>query len=210
MTRVRELDAVRLVAGLVAVLAAAALPAGVAGSAGAAGPTVAVARFYAPSPVATYPDVVPEEYLASNLSTVLASAGAGRVTVVPQDKVRAAESALRWQEADALRFARLQALAHAAGADRVVVGQIRQFALDTAGGGGGRDFELGGGTGGMMTGLAVVLYQIFDAASGRIVYQTQVPGHSVGTITGLAAAGALDDADRHAAVQLLGPLSATP
>jgi curli biogenesis system outer membrane secretion channel CsgG len=178
-------------------------------AAGAADHTVAVVMFYAPSPVITYPGVVPEEYVASDLSTILAASSGGRFTVVPRDRVRAEESALRWREWDALRFARLAELASAVGADRVVVGWIRQFTVEGNGGGGGQDFDLGGGAGGLITGTAVVQYQIFDATQGRIVYETQVEGHGTGGPNLPAAARiTLEDVDRHGAALLVAPLTA--
>jgi hypothetical protein len=199
----------RMIAGsLAAVLAVLGLMAAVAASVRAADHTVAVALFYAPTPVTTYPGVVPEEYIAADLSGVLATASAGRVAVVPADRVRAEEYALRWRPADALRFARLQELAGALGADRVVVGWIRQFTVEGNGGGGGPEFEVGGGAGGLITGLAVVEYQVFDATQGRIVYETQVEGHATGGLNlSTAAQITLNDVDRRGATQLIGPLT---
>jgi hypothetical protein len=171
--------------------------------------TVAVALFYAPTPVTTYTGVVPEDYVAADLSTLLAASSAGRLTVVPRDRVKAAEYALRWRTDDALRFGRLQQLAAAVGADRVVVGWIRQLTVEGNGGGGGPDFDLGGGAGGLITGLAVVEYQVFDAAQGRIVYETESEGHAVGGVSlPRAAQATLDDVDRRGAAQLIGPLTA--
>jgi curli biogenesis system outer membrane secretion channel CsgG len=122
--------------------------------------------------------------------------------------VKAQEFALRWHPEDALRFTRLQQLAASLGADRVVAGWIRQFDVGGSGGGGGRDFELGGGAGGLITGAADVVYQVFDAAQGRIVYETESVGHSVGGLNLSSAARAtLDDVDRRGAAQLLGPLA---
>jgi hypothetical protein len=181
------------------------------GPARAADHTVAVAVFYAPTPVTTYTGVVPEEYVAAELSNVLAAASGGALTVLPRDRVRAEEDALRWRTDDALRFARLQQLAAALGVDRVVVGWIRQLTVEGNGSGGGRDFELGGGSGGLITGTAVVVYQLFDAAQGRIVYQAQSEGHAVGGPNLASAARAtLDDVDRRGAAQLIGPLTAAP
>jgi hypothetical protein len=171
----------------------------------AAGPTVAVAVFYAPTPTPTYPGVDPEQYGAAALSRTLAASDGG-VTVVPRKRVIAEEAALRFYPSDTLRFARLAALARALGAGRLVVGQIRSWAIDSMGGGGGKDIELGGG-GGMLTGLAVVDYQVFDASQGRIVYETQVQGNAVGTLTSTTARATLDDADSRGAAQLAGALT---
>jgi curli biogenesis system outer membrane secretion channel CsgG len=199
----------RVIVGLLAVvLAVLGLMAVVAAPVRAADHTVAVALFYAPTPVTTYPGVVPEDYIAADLSNVLAAASGGRFTVMPHDRVRAEEYALRWQEADALRFARLQELAGALGADRVVVGWIRQFTVEGNGGGGGPDFDLGGGAGGLITGMAVVEYQVFDATQGRIVYETQVEGHATGGVNlGTAAQITLNDVNRRGAARLIGPLT---
>jgi hypothetical protein len=197
--------------GLCAALAALLLPLPWWPSAGAAGPTVAVALFYAPTPLTTYAGLVPEEYASADLSERLAAAAAGRFAVVPRDRVRVQEAGLRWRESDVLRFARLGELAHAAGADRVAVGWIQVLALDRLGGGGGNDLDIGGGEGGgPLDGLAVVTVQIFDASQGRIVYQTQVAGHATGGPASRVIQATLDDAVRRGAAQLLGPLAAGP
>jgi hypothetical protein len=197
----------RVVVAALAGAVIAALAAFSGAAAGAAGPAVAVALFYEPSPVPTYPGVDPEAYGAAALSAALAADAGGRLTVVPPDRVRAAEYALHWRGADALRFARLGDLAHAVGADRVVIGQIRNWSLDSMGGGGGKDFEVGGGSGGMLTGLADVVYQVFDAAQGRIVYETQAQGNGIGSLQGTTARETLNDADQRGAAQLLGALT---
>jgi hypothetical protein len=195
----------RLIAGLLIVALAAAFSAA---GASAADHTVAVAVFYAPSPLDTYNGLVPEQYAAASLTAMLAAASAGRVTVVPRGQVRAKESELQWNEADALRFARLSELASAAGADRIVVGWIRTLTWTTGGGGGRGDIDTaGGGTGGTLLGLADVVYQVFDATQGRIVYETRTEGNSVGGILYTAAQAVLDDAGRRATAQLLGPLA---
>ncbi len=179
--------------------------------AGAADPTVAVALFYAPTPLTTYSGLIPEEYASADMSSKLAAATAGRLVVVPRAQVKMQESGLRWRESDALRFARLSDLARAAGADRLVVGWIQVLALDHLGGGGGKALDIGGGDGGgVLDGLAVVVVQIFDASQGRLVYQAQVAGHAAGTITMRVVQDTLDDAVRRAVVQLAGPLTAAP
>lgn len=178
--------------------------------AGAADHTVAVALFYAPTPVTTYSGLIPEEYASAGMSARLAAAAAGRFTVVPRAQVRAQEGGLRWREWDVLRFARLRELARAAGADRVVVGWIESLVLEHLGGG-GNNFDFGGGEGGgVLSGMAVVVTQVFDASQGRIVYQTRTAGHAFGTLSMVVVEGALDDAVRRAAVQLPDPLTAAP
>jgi curli biogenesis system outer membrane secretion channel CsgG len=205
-----QISSHRRIAGLIAGSLAAALAAAVspAGPASAADHTVAVALFYAPTPVATYSGLVPEEYASADISTRLAAGSAGRFAIVPRDHVRAEESGLRWREWDALRFARLGELARAVGADRLVVGWIQSLVLDRLGGG-GNNFDVGGGDGGgVLAALAVVIVQVFDASEERIVYQTKVEGHALGAIPAQVVQSALDDAVRRAAVQLPDPLTA--
>jgi hypothetical protein len=196
----------RLIAGLLVVALAAAFLA--AGPAAAADHTVAVAVFYAPTPIQPYPGIVPEQYAAASMTAMLATESGGRMTVVPRDQVRAKESELHWHEADVLQFARLGELAHALGADRIVVGWIRELTWNT-GGSGGRSDIVGGGTAGILYGLADVVYQVFDAAQGRIVYETRAEGHSVGGTRFTAVQATLDDAGQRGAAQLLGPLTGT-
>jgi curli biogenesis system outer membrane secretion channel CsgG len=198
----------RRIAGLCLVAAAAALS-GVP-AARAAERTAAVALFYAPTPVATYPGVVPEEYASAALSARLAEASAGRFTVEPRSRIRAQEIALRWQGPDALRFARLSELARAAGADRLVVGWIQALVLDRLGGGMGTDFNTGGDGGGALDGMAAVTLQVFDASQGRIVYESRVTGHAVGAVASRVVEAALDDAVRRGVARLIGPLAAPP
>jgi hypothetical protein len=191
---------------LIVALAAAFSAAG----ASAADHTVAVAVFYAPSPLETYTGIVPEQYAAASMTAMLAAASGGRVTVLPRDEVRAKEGELQWHETDALRFARLGELAHAVGADRVVVGWILTLTWSTGGGGGRGAIDKGGSdAGGMLVGLADVIYQVFDATQGRIVYETRTVGNSVGGIKYVAAQAVLDDAGRRATAQLIGPLTGT-
>ena len=175
----------------------------------AAGHTVAVALFYAPTPVTEYSGLIPEEYASEDMSAKLVAASAGRFSVVPRGQVRTQEGGLRWREWDALRFARLSELGRAAGADRVVVGWIESLVLDRFGGG-GNNFDFGGEGGGVLAGLAVVTAQVFDVSQGRIVYQTKVAGHSFGTLPMLAVQNALDDAVRRAAAGIPDSLTAEP
>lgn len=177
------------------------------GPVAAADRTVAVALFYAPTPITTYSGLVPEEYASADLSARLAAASGGRFTVVPRDRVRAQEDGLRWREWDALRFARLQQLGHAAGADTVVVGWIDSLVLDRLGGG-RSGFDMGGGDGGgVLIATAVMTVQTFDATQGRIVSQTKVAGHAMGAVTLQVVQSALDDAAGRAAAQLPGGLA---
>jgi hypothetical protein len=180
-------------------------------SAGAADHSVAVALFYAPTPLTTYAGLIPEEYASAGMSAKLAAATAGRLVVVPRADVKTRESGMRWRESDALRFARLSDLAHAAGADRLVVGWIQVLALDHLGGGGAKDLDASSGEGGgLLDGFAVMVVQVFDASQGRIVYQTSVTGRASGMISMRVVQATLDDAVRRAVVQVVGPLTAVP
>jgi hypothetical protein len=177
--------------------------------AGAADRTVGVALFYAPSPLATYSGLVPEEYASADLSAKLAAASAGRLAVLPRAQVRTQEGGLRWRESDALRFSRLSDLAHAAGADSLVVGWIESLVLDRLGGG-GRNFDIGGEGGGVLSVTTVLVVQVFDASHERIVHQVKFAGHAVGAVRAIVIQGALDDAAQRAAVALAGSLGAAP
>ncbi len=163
--------------------------------------TVAVALFYAPTPVTTYSGLTPEEYASEGLSARLAAGSAGRFAVVSRDRVRADEGGLRWREWDALRFARLGELARAAGADTVVVGWIDSLVVEHLGGG-RTGLDMGGDGGGVMSATAVITVQTFDASQGRIVYQTKVAGHALGAAAVYVLERALDDAVSRAAAQL--------
>ncbi|HKX16385.1 MAG TPA: hypothetical protein VJT33_00035 [bacterium] len=201
-----RLAILRLLLTAAALLAAVALP--WVGSVRAAGMTVAVARFYAPTPVTTYTGLVPEEYASADMSSKLSAAAGGRFAVVPREQVRADEGGLRWHDSDVLRFARLAELARATEADHVVVGWIQSLVLDRLGGG-GADLDFGGGAGGgVLSGLAVVTVQVFDASQGRIVYQTKLTGHSLGTLPYMVVENAIDDAVRRAVPEIAAPLTA--
>jgi len=174
-SRMRRGQGVGLCALLV--LAALLLPWPKAG-AGPAAPVVAVVDFYALSPVGPIAGVVPEWFAADDLSRMLAQAGVDRLTVLPRGSVQQAERDLAWRDADVLRYARLSALAERLHADRLVVGWIRQLTLGLDSH--SVDFpSLGGGP---ILASAVVVVQIFDAAQGRIVAQTQTEGDAIGSI----------------------------
>lgn len=175
----------------------------------AADQRVAVVRFYAISPVTTYSGIDPEQYASDRLSARLAAlAGPGQLAIVPRGEVQVEESALRWRESDVLRFARLEELAHATNANRLVVGWIRQFTIDHLGGGPG-ELDVGGGEGGGLTmGSMIIQVQIFDAAQSRVVYQTEVAGHGMGAITVDVVRDTIDNAVGRAAADLAAPLAA--
>lgn len=159
---------------------------------GVAGPTVpavAVADFYAPTPVPTYAGLVPEEFAAADLSEMLARVGEGRLVPIPRATVQRAEGDLRWRADDALHFARLGALAQTLHADRLVVGWIAQFVVGHEPNGG---IPFHGG--GPITGFAVVVVQVFDAAEGRIMAETRAEGTAQGGLNSLVAEQTLHQA----------------
>ena len=123
------------------------------------GPVIGVVDFYAATPLGSFEGGSPERFAADDLSDQLARVGVGRVAVAPRRSVRQAELSLGWRTEDALRFDRLRALAHAIGADQLVVGWITLLVVE----GGGSD------AGGPPSAEASVVVQVFDAASGQIV-----------------------------------------
>jgi hypothetical protein len=170
-------------------------------------PRVGVVDFYAVTPVATYNGLVPEAYAADRLSQALARDGAGRLTVIPRPAMRQAERAIGWHGPDILKFARLSELARQAGADRLVVGQIRMLFVNSEGSHEG--VPGGGGGEGMKTGLAVLVVQVFDASQGRIVAETRQAAQGLGPIDYLVVEDQLDSAVAHAVPPLL-PALETP
>lgn len=82
------------------------------------------------------------------------------LTVVPRVEVQAAESAMGWREDDVLRFARLKVLASALNADWLVIGRIAALNVQWAGDGPNEN-------------VASVVVQVFSAAEGRIIAETQ-------------------------------------
>ncbi len=177
----------------------------VAGMAAPAAPSVAVVDFYAPTPVGEYGAMVPERFAADDLSDLLGRAAGGRFMLIPREAVERAEADLRWHTDDVLHFARLSALAQAVHADRLVVGWISVWAVGH--GGGSIDIVPGGG-GGPITGAAMIVMQVFDAAQGRIVAETRAEGNSQGGISALVAQETLHDADERVLPFLLTMLTA--
>ena len=101
--------------------------------------------------------------------------------------VRQAEAAIVWRGSDTLRFGRLQQLARALNADRVVIGWIERLDLDEGGWGGpgagvGRHF---------LSGFATVTVQVFDPKQGRIMFQVQESAYEIGVVRGRVAEGLL-------------------
>lgn len=143
----------------------------------AAVPVVGVVDFYAPQPIDGALGVVPERFSADDLSAALARAGEGRITVVPRGQVSAAEAALRWRGSDVLNFSRLGALAQRVGADRLVVGWITLFSFSP--------MDDASPPGGQYLGTVNLVVQVFDAAQGRLVWQTKGTALGEGIILGL-------------------------
>lgn len=92
-------------------------------------PIVAVADFYSPGalPIAVVTDLEP--YAADVLTGLLVRAGGGALTVLPRSEVRAQQRALKWRSRDALNYSRLEALARALHADRVMLGWITRVSV---------------------------------------------------------------------------------
>ena len=142
------------------------------------GARVAVVDFYAPSPLAPVSGIIPEERAADDLTSLLAASPGQQVVVLSRMAVREAESAIAWRASDMLRFARLQQLARALNAVRLMVGWIQRFDLDRSGPGG-----QGGGGGRFFSGFATVTVQVFDAKEVRVVSQVQQSAYERGTAT---------------------------
>ncbi len=135
------------------------------GPAAAAAPAVGVVTFFSPTPLpwAAF-DVVPERYVADDLTASLAKAAQGRFAVLPRSVVEQAEQAMRWRTQDVLRYSRLRELAGRLHADRLVVGWIRTLEIML----GGSDDMLS-----PSVSRAAVTVQIFDASQGRLIMETQ-------------------------------------
>jgi hypothetical protein len=148
---------------------------------GAASPSVGalgVADFYAVTPLGSFEGSFPERFAADDLSDLLIRAGGDRVAVIPRGVVRQAEASSGWRSEDVLRFERLASLAHAIGADQLVIGWITMLVVET---GGSRD-------GGPPMADASVVVQVFDVAQRRIVAETHQSASTLlfGTRTSLA------------------------
>ena len=178
------------------------------GGAGAANvPVVAVADFYASTPVGSYEGMVPERFAADDLTAQLTAASAGQFALVPRVQVEQAETALHWRTEDVLRFGRLTALARAVGADELVVGWITMLSVET---GGHQTFPPDGGGNGSPTGDATVVVQVFSAAQGRVVAETRQWASTTGAVRALLAKGVLHEALRPTVPVLLRTLVERP
>src|SRR5262249_26401879 len=137
------------------------------GSAAARGSGIGVVDFYA-GPLRPLEGLAPEALAADDLAAFVAHSARTPITVIPRATVRQTESAIRWQGSDALRFARLQELARALGADFLLVGRIDRLDLDRGGGGGGQSRARQ-----QATGFGAVTVQVFDPRQGRVVSQVE-------------------------------------
>ena len=85
----------RRAVGLYAVALMAGMPGMLSASpAGASDHIVAVARFYAPTPLAAVPELIPEDYASADMSARLAAASAG-LAVVPRARTAPRSSSRR-------------------------------------------------------------------------------------------------------------------
>lgn len=118
-----------------------------------------------------FPERFAADDLAASLTATTATAsrtstrGEG-LTVISRVEVQAAESAMDWREDDVLRFGRLKALAGALNADWLVIGRITALNVQWAGDGPNEN-------------VASVVVQVFDAAEGRIIAETQQSASSI-------------------------------
>jgi len=148
------------------------------GTAGAApsSRSVGVVDFYAPTPLGAFSGLVPERFAAEEFSKMLSGAAAGRFVVIPRAVMGRAEAALNWRDGDVLHFDRLRALADASGADRLLVGWISHLVITTSGTGATTPPD---DSAPPMADASLVV-QVFDAAQGRVVAQTQRSAYDIG------------------------------
>jgi len=143
--------------------------------------TLGVVDFYAVTPLGSFEGSFPERFAADDLSDLLTRAGGDRAAVIPRGVVRQAEASSGWRSEDVLRFERLASLAHAIGADQLVIGWIIMLDVET---GGSHD-------GGPPMADVSVVVQLFDVAQRRIVAETRQSASALlfGTRTSLAEQG---------------------
>ena len=175
------------------------------GTAGAApsSRSVGVVDFYAPTPLGTFSGLVPERFAADEFSKMLSGAAAGRFTVIPRSAMGQAEAAVGWRDGDVLHFDRLGALAQAAGADRLVVGWISHLVVVTGATGTNTPPD---DSGPPMADASLVL-QVFDAARGRLVAETQRSANEIGGSRAILAERALHHALEPALLPIVGALT---
>lgn len=171
---------------LLAVLASAGTwPAPPATAAGAlpSSPAIGVVSFYSPRPLNSAGGVIPEQFAADDLSTMLGSASRGRFVVIARDRVRQAEGVLKWRDADVLSSTRLGELARRLHADVLITGRITLFALNQEGWGASAKRSYNGS--------ATTVVQVFDSATHRWTWETTQSGHGRGASWSLAAKAVL-------------------
>jgi hypothetical protein len=144
-------------------------------------PIIGVADFYSLGVLPIFLVTDPEQYAADVSAGLLVRAGGDALTVLPRGEVRAAERALGWRSRDALNFSRLEALAQALHADRILVGWISRATVYR------QDFAL-------FAGDAVINTQLFDARQGRIVWQRESFGSGLSGLPDFALQIALERA----------------
>lgn len=174
--RGRTMTACSRAAVIIAVAFALASSTPTVGSAAARGSGIGVVDFYA-GPLRPLEGIVPETLAADDLAALVAHSAGAQVTVIPRATVREAESAIRWQGSDVLRFARLQELARALDADFLLVGRIDRLDLDRGSGGGAQTRARH-----LTTGFAAVTVQVFDPRQGRLVSQVEQSAYEVGIV----------------------------
>jgi hypothetical protein len=175
--RRRTLTACARATVIIAVALALAASAPTVGSTAARGSGIGVVDFYATGPLRPFEGVAPEAMAADDLADLVARSAGTQITVIPRATVRQAESAIRWQGSDVLRFARLQELARALDADLLLVGRIDRLDLDRGSGGGAQSRARH-----LATGFAAVTVQVFDPRQGRVVSQVERSAYEVGIV----------------------------
>lgn len=175
------------------------------GNAGAAPAprSVGVVDFYAPTPLGAFSGLIPERFAADDFSKMLSDAAAGRFAVIPRAVMGRVEASLSWRDADVLHFDRLRALADAAGADWLLVGWISHLVFSE---GGGKTMPPDDG-GPPMADASLVL-QVFDAAQGRVVAETQRSAYDIGGSRTILAERVLHHALEPALLPIVGALTA--
>ena len=136
-------------------------------------PTVGVVRFDMVTPVPPVSGLIADRFAADDLSTMLARAANDRFQVIPRAAVQQAERDIDWRDGDIIRYERMAKLARRLGADRLVVGSIRQLSNSTD--------DLGD-SGSPIMGSADVTVQVFDAAQGRIITNSRGHGEAIGAV----------------------------
>jgi hypothetical protein len=141
-------------------------------------PAVGVLDFAAPPTVNSAGTVIPQQFAGDDLSSQLASAAENRFVMLARNDVRQAQAALNWSSVDADRRERLAALAERVHADKLVVGRITTYNLESEGGGGGRTRGF--------TGTTTISVRVFDVHSRQWTWQTTASGNGRASTAGQA------------------------